>query len=366
MTLDEFQQAWKAESARVQVVIDGELLSQKVQQSQSAFRSMIFWRDVREVGVSLVMIPIWLAMGRLLSLPWTWYLTAPVFAWLAGFLLVHRLRYPHSPCDAGEPLSFYVKESLDQVEHQIRLLRNVFWWGLLPPSISVMAFFVQVGWESAVTWWGAVIGAVLVAGLGGSVVFYVYRWIYRLNQSVVRDHLEPRRDKLRELIGRLENGTNTGDMDEALDLIPAWSEPVRSDPFQANWSMWADNWNRIIPSWREVAIIIVPTLAGACCAWRFAVREIGTVYLGPTFFQAVVAAVIPFEIAFFGLWYRSYKRHQGRTLASTGSTRPKAPALVTIAMILVISVLAIAALVAFRSDQLTRGHPRQDAVSPSP
>ena len=141
MSLDKYQQAWKAEASQVQVTFDADLLSKEVQQSHDTFRSMIFWRDVREVGTSLVMIPIWFVMGIGMSLPWTWYLTVPALLWIAGFMLVDRRLHPQRPSDPGEPLLFYVKESLAQVEHQIWLLRNVFWWYLLPPSISIKAFF---------------------------------------------------------------------------------------------------------------------------------------------------------------------------------------------------------------------------------
>lgn len=55
-------------------------------------------------------------------------------------MVVDRRRYPQRSSDPGEPLMVYVNESLSQVEHQIWLLRNVFWWYLLPPSILLMAF----------------------------------------------------------------------------------------------------------------------------------------------------------------------------------------------------------------------------------
>lgn len=360
MTLDEYQEAWKVEAAQVQVSFDTELLSQKVKQAQSSFRSTILWRDIREVGLSLLMIPVWFVMGTAFSLPWTWYLTIPVFVWIAGFMLVDRLRHPQTRSRAGEPLSFYVQESLNQMEHQVWLLRNVFWWALLPPSISIMAFFLQVGWDGVKSWWGAAI----IAGLGGTVVFYLYRWIYRLNQMVVREHLEPRRDKLRKLISSIENGSSTEDFHELLNSVSSWSTPNGNGECNASGPAWAENWNRIIPSWREVAIILAPTLIGAFCGWRFAVPDIGALHFGPVFFQSVVAAVIPFEIAFFTLWYRSSKRHQNQPLPSDGTTRPKAPALFTLAMIIVISILAIAALVAYGKDQQSRRVPTQNAAIP--
>jgi len=131
--------------------------------------------------------------------------------WIAGFMLLDRRRHPQRSSDPGEPLLFYVKESLAQVEHQIWLLRNVFWWYLLPPSISLMAFFTHGSWESTKSWWGCI----LLSGYFGVVLLIVYGGIYWLNQLSVRNQLEPRRSDLRKLIANLEgegNGDDSGEM----------------------------------------------------------------------------------------------------------------------------------------------------------
>ena len=59
MELDKYQQAWKSDASQTRVSINADLLAIEVQRTQRDFQSMIFWRDVREVGTSLVMIPVW-------------------------------------------------------------------------------------------------------------------------------------------------------------------------------------------------------------------------------------------------------------------------------------------------------------------
>ena len=231
-----------------------------------------------------------------------------------------------------------MNESLTQVEHQIWLLRNVFWWYLLPPSISMMAFFLHVAWMSTTVWWEFV----LVAGGFGLSLLVVYGWIYWINQWAVRNQLEPRRQHLLKLVANLENENNAADSDDIMELVSSLAGTDQYAGLSPNWASWSENWNRIIPSWREVALIIVPTLAGAFCGFRYPIRD-----MGPVFFQSVVAAVIPFEIVFFGLWYLSYRRHKGQPLTATGTVRPNAPAIVTIVMIIVISALAFAAIFSF-------------------
>ncbi len=338
MSLNKYEQAWKAEASHTQVTFDAARLAQEVQHSHEAFRSLIFWRDVREIGTSLVLIPVWLTMGVGMSLPWSWYLTVPALLWIAGFMFVDRRRHPQGPGDPGEPLLFYVQESAAQVEHQIWLLRNVFWWYLLPLSISLMAFLCHVAWNSTASWWGAL----LVATGFGVFLWLLYGWIYRLSQRAVREQLVPRRDKLQKLIANLKSDNSSNEASELSDLVAALSGPEQNVDMNHAWAKWAENWNRIIPSWREVALIVVPTLTGAYLGFRYPLVD-----EAPVFFQSVVAAVIPFEIAFFGLWYLSYRRHRGQPLTGRGSALPNAPACATIAMILLISLMAFAAVCSF-------------------
>lgn len=354
MSLDKYQQAWISEASQVQVTFDADTLSKAVQRSHEAFRSTIFWRDFREVGVALVMIPMWFAMGISLSSPWTWYLTVPALLWVAGFILVDRRRHPQHPSDPGEPLLFNAKESLNQVEHQIWLLRNIFWWYLLPPSISLMAFFIQCSWETTKSWWGAI----LMAVLHGVFLFLLYFGVYWLNQWAVRKQLEPRRNDLQKLITNLEGDGNAEEATEMTDLVSALSGTDGKACLSPNWAAWSENWNRIIPSWREVALIIVPTLAGAYLGFRIPLTS-----MGPVFFQSVVAAVIPFEIAFFSLWYLSYQRYKGQPLSGKGKVNPNAPAIVTIVMIVLMAFLAFAAILSCMAEQNSRRGPGLEDIS---
>src|SRR5439155_3701543 len=132
---DPLKPAWQAQP---RPTIDAELLLAEVRRNRRRFAAALFWRDVREVGVSLLMVPLWVYLGAALALPWTWYLMVPTLLWYPGFLLADRHRHPRQPPDSGQPLVRCVEESLAQVEHQIWLLRNVGWWGLLPFAVPAL------------------------------------------------------------------------------------------------------------------------------------------------------------------------------------------------------------------------------------
>lgn len=184
------------------LAIDPDRLLVEVRSKQQAFAATIVWRDAREVGVSLVMIPIWIVMGVKIGLPWTWYLTIPGLVWIAAFMLIDRRRQRRKRPAAGESLRGHVEESLAQVEHQIWLLRNVVWWYLLPLAVPMFAFFGQVSWRMRhLGAWEAVIGFTMMV----VIVTVVFGLIARLNWTAIRTTLEPRRTELETLLRSLDD-----------------------------------------------------------------------------------------------------------------------------------------------------------------
>jgi hypothetical protein len=136
-------------------------------------------------------------MGVRLALPWTWYPAIPGLLWIAAFMTADRMRQRKRQAGPADSLVRGVESSLAEVEHQIWLLRNVHWWYLLPLTIPILAFFVQVFWQvpGAAVWESAV-----ATSFGAAIVGGVFAWIYRLNQAAVRATLEPRRQELASML----------------------------------------------------------------------------------------------------------------------------------------------------------------------
>lgn len=305
MDLDSDQQAWKADVPQGNVAVDVDVLRKEVLRDQHNFRTKISWRDFGEVGVTLLLLPLWFYLGAVTSSPWTWYLTVPVLVWIAGFTLLYRKRHRQKPSEPDDPLLQCVKSSVTEVEAQIWLLRNIAWWYLLPPAISIMAFFVHTSWQSSSVWWEFL---VTVTGAGLFLVV-LYGSIYFWNQRAVRMQLEPRRQKLLKLIAHLEDKTTSEDLHDVSDLVSALADPVQN-------CSWAQNWNLMIPSWRAATTITLATLGGAFCGWWVPTDD-----LGPAFFRAVVGAVVAFEIALGCAWL--YFRKQ-QDQSPSANSEPKA------------------------------------------
>ena len=201
MNPDDLKPAWKVESSQTRLTTDPERLIEDLRLKQECFRSAIFWRDVREVGVCLLLVPLWIYLGIRNALPWSWYLAVPAMLWIAGFMLVDRLRHNRRQSGPGEPLRQGVESSLAQVDHQIWLLRNVLWWYLLPIALAMLAFFAQVTWQERSGGWLAALAALFVIIIEATVLAGVY-WV---NQHAVRAVLEPRRLELETMLRSLED-----------------------------------------------------------------------------------------------------------------------------------------------------------------
>ena len=213
MSPDDFQKAWKAESDQTRVTINDAEWLEKVVDARQDFRSTIFFRDLREVSTSLVLIPVWIVMGTVTSQPWTWYLMLPALIWVAGFMLVDRAWQRKKKGNSEASLLTSARASLSEVEHQIWLLRNVVWWYLAPFAVPLIIYFLHTALLTTgiptsssafvlAVYWAAALG---IAGVLCAFVFVLYGWVYRLNQRAARQELEPRRQELLALIAGLSD-----------------------------------------------------------------------------------------------------------------------------------------------------------------
>jgi hypothetical protein len=203
---DHLKHAWQTQSSQTRLSIDAELFLKEVRRNQQYFTATIFWRDIREIGISLLMALLWIGLGVKHSSPWTWYLPVPALLWIAGYMLADRMRHGRQPHEPNEPLLERLKTSLAQIQHQIWLLRNVCWWYLLPIALATLVFFGQSAWQERS---GGLWTAIAVAGVV-LVEVIVLSGVYLLNRYAICSALEPRRQELEALLMSLKDEPSGG------------------------------------------------------------------------------------------------------------------------------------------------------------
>jgi hypothetical protein len=196
---DELKEAWQSQASQSRLSLDAGLVLNEVRRNERQFAAAIFCRDVREVGVALLLVPVWIYMGIKTESPWSWYVAVPTLLWIAGFMIADRVRQRRRQPKPGDTLRSSIESSLAQVEHQIWLLRNIFWWYLLPPGAAITIFPAHRAWQSRDDGLKSLAEFVAIA-----LVFALVGWfVYWLNQHAVRKQLEPRRQELQTLLRSL-------------------------------------------------------------------------------------------------------------------------------------------------------------------
>jgi Na+/proline symporter len=203
MNFEDFQKAWQSQDASAQVTINAEVLMKEVRRNQQQFQATIFWRDAREVGVAIFLTWYFIQRG-LRTDSWTDCLVGLTCFGVGAFMVVDRLLQRKKQPLASDSLLVCVQTSLLQVNHQIWLLKNIFWWYLLPLSAAL-------GVSVAVTCWHELDRASQLAGwCGYAVVCILLDWfLYWLNQTAVKKSLVPRRRELEVLLAETGNPVPT-------------------------------------------------------------------------------------------------------------------------------------------------------------
>lgn len=203
MTSDELRKTWQSRQTSFKFTIDSDMLLREVKRNENHFEALVFLRDVREVVIASAMSILFLHLGLKNNL-WPFFLLASWSLYIAVFMIVDRTSQRRKRPVLTESLMGCVESSLAQVAHQIWLLKNVFWWCILPANIGFGIFFGYLAWGTTRESVGMPLVIILVAIFGCfAFCIVVSTGIYYLNQYAVRKELNPRKQELEQLLGSI-------------------------------------------------------------------------------------------------------------------------------------------------------------------
>lgn len=199
MSFDELQGEWQSHDHADGLQKDPNRLLDEVRRKYDALGASLFRRDLVEVIAACVVIAFFSYSGFVRN-DWTLFLCASGGAFVGCFLIADRWNQRRHRATPESSLQTCLKADLAQVNHQIWLLKNIFWWYLLPPSIGVIAFLGSIAWKERhanMLRQSIVSVFVLVCGLA-------FWSVYMLNHRAVTKTFIPRRDELETLLRNLE------------------------------------------------------------------------------------------------------------------------------------------------------------------
>jgi len=201
---DQLQSAWRRQRVGAELLAnaDADVLLKEVQRNEKLWRTVNLWDAMLEISSGFLAALFFSYLGvrhahwTPFRLPdWDFLLVAFACAGLASFRLINWVIQRRNRTTANDPLKACIEASLKEVEHDIWLRRNVFWWCWLP---FTMAFSVSFCYAS--------LRLHTLKFLAFLVLFVIPLawWGLRLSRFTVRKVLEPRRQELEALLASLK------------------------------------------------------------------------------------------------------------------------------------------------------------------
>jgi hypothetical protein len=102
----------------------------------------LFWRDMRESIVAIIVAIFFIHGGSTIGRVWVGYAAGTLCCFIPVFLILDRHLRRDDRINATASTRIALECAVRRVDHQIWLLRNVIWWYLLP---IIMVFVLVLG-----------------------------------------------------------------------------------------------------------------------------------------------------------------------------------------------------------------------------
>jgi hypothetical protein len=213
MDFEEMKVIWDSQNNEPLYAVDEKALHAQIQRRCRQFNRKILWRDIREVFGGIV-VALWIALeGGLLFIRGQGLALLPKYgdmplanglllAAAVGYLipamsmLVGRRRQATRESRFDASLCGELNRAISQVSYQIRLLRSVLWWGLVPAFVATAFSLYAVSLLRSDTR----LEVLLIIGL---VVPTAFGFVFWLNRATIRNNLWPRLRNLESLRDKL-------------------------------------------------------------------------------------------------------------------------------------------------------------------
>jgi hypothetical protein len=85
-------------------------------------------------------LAVWMLLSafRDIQRGWPWLIYCACLVWVVGYILFNRWRGRRNAAHYDESTLAHVEQSIDDIEHQMRLDRNAPWWYILPIALGCM------------------------------------------------------------------------------------------------------------------------------------------------------------------------------------------------------------------------------------
>lgn len=187
MTDQELFDLWKA-NGPAQIRYDGSHLSKELQTSVTTLQKTIKYRDLREISVAAIMIPVFGFTAFMVPFLLSKIGAGIIVAWCLYLIIRLRKAAKKNTIDSTTSFLDHLKNASSFIVTQRRLLDSVLYWYILPCLSGVMLFFL--GFDMPLTQLLLLAAFVLVIGVV----------VYLLNKHAIKKTLDPLLEQVNNII----------------------------------------------------------------------------------------------------------------------------------------------------------------------
>ena len=146
MKLEELRQAWRSQDTRI--TVRTVLLLDSIRERQKHNNRVIWLRNIRE-GWGSILAAVFLSCSFASDVEsrlqlWPFYSAMTILFGIGVFRVIDNRRQKRRGLQYGDGSLSFVKCSLQNINHRIWLLENVFWWWILPVVVGGILVIAQV------------------------------------------------------------------------------------------------------------------------------------------------------------------------------------------------------------------------------
>lgn len=201
MNLDELQEIWKSQDTRI--AVRSALLLTSIRDKQKRHMRSIWLRNLREGWVT-ILVAIYLtwtvetdAESRLQL--WAFYLAMGILLGVGGFRVIDNYRQKRRTAQFEDSSLSFVECSLQNINHRIWLLENIFWWWILPVAVAGILVIAQI-----IMLVGLQPTLFLNVGVAAGIVCVILGVLYWGNRWTAQKYWLPRKMELEAILSALK------------------------------------------------------------------------------------------------------------------------------------------------------------------
>lgn len=188
---------WKESSQNIQLNLNYKDLANEMKRKAVQLDKDIKKRNQLEIGLALLLLPV--ALYLFFEVPYYLFKSGVLLMAVWFLYVIYKLKKTRglkTDYEANTTLKGQLKKQKKYVKEEVKLLRNVFYWYLLPPYTCLLLMISSAYFHRDIQWENSFLQGLLSENIYGHLVYIIfltalYFYIYKLNMKAIAKDLMP-------------------------------------------------------------------------------------------------------------------------------------------------------------------------------